>query len=119
MTRQGCRNGRLHARSCAGRRNKDNHIAVAGSIGQAVGALRTAKVERIIVEADRLNQIEPAIQAGATARQEAPVRSFDVQRFCGDPTRAEALLGWRANTTLERGFAGLVADFRARTATRL
>ena len=60
-----------------------------------------------------------AIQAGATARQEAPVRSFDVQRFCGDPTRAEALLGWRANTTLERGFAGLIADFRARTATRL
>lgn len=45
---------------------KDNHIAVAGSIGQAVGALRAANVERIIVEVDRVDQIELAIAAGAT-----------------------------------------------------
>ncbi|HEX7822912.1 MAG TPA: carboxylating nicotinate-nucleotide diphosphorylase [Sphingobium sp.] len=45
---------------------KDNHIAVAKSIGQAVGAARAAGVERIIVEVDRVDQIEPAIAAGAT-----------------------------------------------------
>lgn len=52
---------------------------------------------------------------GAAARQEAPARSFDVHRFCGDPSRADALLGWRASTPLERGFAALVADYRATT----
>jgi len=45
---------------------KDNHIAVAGSIGQAVGAARAAQIETIIVEIDRIDQIEPAISAGAT-----------------------------------------------------
>ncbi|HZV57329.1 MAG TPA: carboxylating nicotinate-nucleotide diphosphorylase, partial [Sphingobium sp.] len=45
---------------------KDNHIAVAGSIGQAVGAARGAGIETIIVEVDRIDQIEPAIAAGAT-----------------------------------------------------
>lgn len=45
---------------------KDNHIAVAGSIGQAVGAARAAGIARIIVEVDRIDQIEPAIAAGAT-----------------------------------------------------
>ena len=43
---------------------KDNHIAVAGSIGQAVGAARAAGVE-VICEVDRLDQIEPALAAGA------------------------------------------------------
>lgn len=46
---------------------------------------------------------------------EAPARGFDVHRFAGDPTRAEALLGWRAATSLEAGFARLAADFRAAT----
>ncbi len=45
---------------------KDNHIAVAGSIGQAVGAARGAGIGTIIVEVDRIDQIEPAIAAGAT-----------------------------------------------------
>ncbi|MEJ5977173.1 carboxylating nicotinate-nucleotide diphosphorylase [Novosphingobium sp. PS1R-30] len=44
---------------------KDNHVAVAGSIGQAVGAAKAAGVERIICEIDHLDQIEPAIAAGA------------------------------------------------------
>jgi nicotinate-nucleotide pyrophosphorylase (carboxylating) len=44
---------------------KDNHIAVAGSIGQAVGAARNAGVARIICEVDRIDQIEPALAAGA------------------------------------------------------
>jgi len=45
---------------------KDNHIAVAGSVGAAVEAAREAGIERIIVEVDRIDQIEPAIAAGAT-----------------------------------------------------
>jgi len=42
---------------------------------------------------------------------EAPSRSFDVSRFCGDPERARALLGWEAEIDLERGFAALVDGF--------
>jgi nicotinate-nucleotide pyrophosphorylase (carboxylating) len=45
---------------------KDNHIAVAGSVGQAAGAARAAGIARIIVEVDRIDQIEPAIAGGAT-----------------------------------------------------
>ena len=45
---------------------KDNHVAVAGSIGEAVRRAAAAGIARIIVEVDRLDQIAPAIQAGAT-----------------------------------------------------
>jgi nicotinate-nucleotide pyrophosphorylase (carboxylating) len=45
---------------------KDNHVLVAGGIGQVVGNARAAGIERIICEVDRLDQIEPAIAAGAT-----------------------------------------------------
>lgn len=45
---------------------KDNHVAVAGGIGPAVAAARAAGIARIIVEVDLLDQIEPALAAGAT-----------------------------------------------------
>jgi nicotinate-nucleotide pyrophosphorylase (carboxylating) len=45
---------------------KDNHAAVAGSVGEAVRRAAAAGLERIIVEVDRLEQIEPALAAGAT-----------------------------------------------------
>lgn len=45
---------------------KDNHVAVAGSVEEAVRRAAAAGVERIIVEVDRVDQIEPAIAAGAT-----------------------------------------------------
>src|SRR6185503_5484116 len=45
---------------------KDNHVAVAGSVGEAVRRAAGAGIERIIVEVDRFDQIEPAIAAGAT-----------------------------------------------------
>jgi nicotinate-nucleotide pyrophosphorylase (carboxylating) len=45
---------------------KDNHIAVAGSVAEAVRRASQAGIARIIVEVDRLDQIEPAIHAGAT-----------------------------------------------------
>jgi nicotinate-nucleotide pyrophosphorylase (carboxylating) len=45
---------------------KDNHVAVAGGVGQAVGAARAAGVAQVICEVDALEQIEPALAAGAT-----------------------------------------------------
>ncbi|MEL6878181.1 MAG: carboxylating nicotinate-nucleotide diphosphorylase [Pseudomonadota bacterium] len=44
---------------------KDNHVLVAGSVGEAVRRARDAGVEHIICEVDRLDQIEPALEAGA------------------------------------------------------
>jgi len=45
---------------------KDNHIAVAGGIAPAVQRAVAAGIARIIVEVDRLDQIAPALDAGAT-----------------------------------------------------
>jgi nicotinate-nucleotide pyrophosphorylase (carboxylating) len=45
---------------------KDNHVAVAGSVGEAVRRAAAAGIARIIVEVDALAQIEPALAAGAT-----------------------------------------------------
>jgi len=45
---------------------KDNHVAVAGGIEPAVRQAVDAGIERIIVEVDRIDQIEPALAAGAT-----------------------------------------------------
>ncbi|MGB7418961.1 MAG: carboxylating nicotinate-nucleotide diphosphorylase [Erythrobacter sp.] len=44
---------------------KDNHVAVAGSVGEAVRRAASAGIEPIICEIDRLDQIEPALEAGA------------------------------------------------------
>ncbi|RIV85402.1 carboxylating nicotinate-nucleotide diphosphorylase [Aurantiacibacter xanthus] len=44
---------------------KDNHILVAGSVGEAVARAREAGIESIICEVDRIDQIEPALAAGA------------------------------------------------------
>ena len=45
---------------------KDNHVAVAGSVGEAVRRAAAAGIAKIIVEVDHFDQIEPAIAAGAT-----------------------------------------------------
>ncbi len=45
---------------------KDNHVGVAGSIGEAVRRAVAAGIARIIVEVDRIDQIAPALEAGAT-----------------------------------------------------
>lgn len=45
---------------------KDNHVAVAGDITEAVKRAVDAGIERIIVEVDLVDQIEPALAAGAT-----------------------------------------------------
>lgn len=45
---------------------KDNHVAVAGGVGEAVARAKAAGIASIIVEVDRIDQIEPALAAGAT-----------------------------------------------------
>jgi nicotinate-nucleotide pyrophosphorylase (carboxylating) len=45
---------------------KDNHVAVAGGVGEAARRAREAGIAEIIVEVDRVDQIEDAIAAGAT-----------------------------------------------------
>jgi nicotinate-nucleotide pyrophosphorylase (carboxylating) len=45
---------------------KDNHVAIAGSVEEAVRRAAAAGIERIIVEVDRVDQIEPALAAGAS-----------------------------------------------------
>ena len=45
---------------------KDNHVAVAGGVGPAAALAKAAGIATIIVEVDRIDQIEPAIVAGAT-----------------------------------------------------
>ena len=45
---------------------KDNHVAVAGNVGEAVRRAAEAGIAEIICEVDRLDQIEPALEAGAT-----------------------------------------------------
>lgn len=44
---------------------------------------------------------------------QAPPRSFDVTRFCGDPSRAAAVLGWRCETDFASGLQDLITRFRA------
>ena len=44
---------------------KDNHIAVAGGVDAAVRAAKAAGLSGVVVEVDRIDQIEPALTAGA------------------------------------------------------
>jgi nicotinate-nucleotide pyrophosphorylase (carboxylating) len=45
---------------------KDNHVAVAGGVAEAVQRAKDAGIAHIIVEVDDVDQIEPALAAGAT-----------------------------------------------------
>ena len=45
---------------------KDNHVAVAGGVAEAVDRAVRAGIERIILEVDRIDQIAPGLAAGAT-----------------------------------------------------
>lgn len=44
---------------------KDNHVAVAGGVPEAVRRAKAAGLTDVVVEVDRLDQIEPALAAGA------------------------------------------------------
>jgi nicotinate-nucleotide pyrophosphorylase (carboxylating) len=72
---------------------KDNHVAVAGGVAEAVRRAAAAGIERIIVEVDRLDQIEPALDGGATHllldNMDAPVLREAVALVAGRvPTEA-------------------------------
>jgi len=45
---------------------KDNHVLVAGGVTEAVRRAKSAGVKDVICEVDRLDQIEPALAAGAS-----------------------------------------------------
>jgi nicotinate-nucleotide pyrophosphorylase (carboxylating) len=45
---------------------KDNHVAVAGSIEEEARRAVAAGIASVIVEVDRIDQIEPALKGGAT-----------------------------------------------------
>lgn len=45
---------------------KDNHVAVAGGVEEAVRRAKDAGIAKIILEVDRISQIEPGLAAGAT-----------------------------------------------------
>jgi nicotinate-nucleotide pyrophosphorylase (carboxylating) len=44
---------------------KDNHVAVAGGVAEAVRRAKEHGIERIILEVDSISQIEPGLNAGA------------------------------------------------------
>ena len=75
---------------------KDNHVAVAGGVGEAVRARGAAGIARIIVEVDRIDQIEPALAAGAT---HLLLDNMDA----ADAARAVALVGGRVPTEASGG----------------
>lgn len=54
-----------------------------------------------------------ALGGGRSEIRVAPPRDFDVARFVGDPARAERVLGFRTEVSLERGLARLAEAFRA------
>jgi len=54
-----------------------------------------------------------AMDHGAGGSVPGPERDFDVERFVGDPSRAERVLGWKAGVSLADGFARLVDAFGA------
>jgi nicotinate-nucleotide pyrophosphorylase (carboxylating) len=75
---------------------KDNHVAVAGDVGEAVHRAREAGIARIIVEVDRLDQIEPALAAGA--------HHLLLDNMAPDPLReAVRIVGGRAPTEASGG----------------
>lgn len=87
----GARNHRMRLDDAA--MIKDNHVAVAGGIEEAVRRAAAARIARIIVEVDRFDQIEPAIRAGATHllldnMGEAALREAVVQVAGRVPTEA-------------------------------
>jgi nicotinate-nucleotide pyrophosphorylase (carboxylating) len=75
---------------------KDNHVAVAGGVAEAVQRARDAGVERIILEVDRVSQIEPGLRAGAT---HLLLDNMDVAEL----TEAVKLVGGRVPTEASGG----------------
>jgi nicotinate-nucleotide pyrophosphorylase (carboxylating) len=77
---------------------KDNHVAVASGVAEAVRRAAAAGIARIIVEVDRIDQIAPAIAAGAT---HLLLDNMDVPVL----REAVALVGGRVPTEASGGVA--------------
>ena len=89
---------------------KDNHVAVAGSVDEAVRRASAAGIDRIIVEVDRVDQIEPALGAGATHllldNMDAATLS-DAVRLVGGRVPTEASGGVTLDTIREKAETGV------------
>lgn len=91
---------------------KDNHVAVAGSVEAATARAVAAGIPRIIVEVDRLDQIGPAIGAGAThllLDNMAPPMLRDAVALVAGRAATEASGGVRLDTI--RAIAETGVDF--------
>lgn len=89
---------------------KDNHVAVAGDIGEAVRRAVDAKIETIIVEVDRVDQIEPALAAGAThllLDNMDPATLRGAVTLIGDRAATEASGGINLDTIRDKAETGV------------
>ena len=89
---------------------KDNHVAVAGGIAEAVGRAVRAGIERIIVEVDHIDQIAPALDAGAThllLDNMAPDTLREAVALVGGRVPTEASGGVRLDTINEIARTGV------------
>lgn len=89
---------------------KDNHVAVAGNVGEAVRRAREAGVEKIICEVDRLDQIEPALAAGAhhlLLDNMDPATLADAVRLVGGRVPTEASGGVNLQTIAAKAASGV------------
>ncbi len=80
---------------------KDNHVAVAGGVAEAVRRAKAAGIAQIIVEVDRIDQIEPALHAGAThllLDNMTPVTLREAVTLVGGRVPTEASGGVRLDT---------------------
>jgi len=89
---------------------KDNHVAVAGSVGEAVRRAAQAGVTRIICEVDRLDQIEPALEAGAhhlLLDNMDPAMLAEAVRLVGGRVPTEASGGVNLDTIAAKAASGV------------
>ncbi|MDJ0978546.1 MAG: carboxylating nicotinate-nucleotide diphosphorylase [Erythrobacter sp.] len=89
---------------------KDNHVAVAGSVGAAVERAAAAGVKPIICEVDRLDQIEPALEAGAhhlLLDNMDPATLTQAVAMIGERARTEASGGINLDTIADKAASGV------------
>src|SRR3546814_20707919 len=89
---------------------KDNHVAVAGSVEEAVRRAVDAGIADIIVEVDRVDQIEAALSAGATHLLLDNMRLDELRTrvaLVDGKVPTEASGGVRLDTTAEHGAQGV------------
>ncbi|MEM6585612.1 MAG: carboxylating nicotinate-nucleotide diphosphorylase, partial [Pseudomonadota bacterium] len=89
---------------------KDNHVAVAGSVGEAVRRARDAGVSPIICEVDRLDQIESALEAGADhllLDNMPPATLRDAVAIIAGRAKTEASGGINLDTIAEKAASGV------------